>query len=103
MNMLFAYRKVFLSSNHIEVIEKGYLVVIPKVKSWICSLSDYSKVVASQRVFPASSDTNAYYFVVTLIHKSNSKRNIELYRAYHSDDYQQVAEKWKKVLNLEVS
>ncbi len=100
MNMLFAYRKVMITSYEVEVFEKAYFIVIPKIKSWKSSLSDFSDVKGIKKIFGSNSDTNAYYFVVQLINGKDSKKNIELYRANHSDEYLNVADQWKKLLNL---
>lgn len=100
MNMLFAFRKVILTSQYAEVFEKAYFIFIPKIKNWKSSMADFKQVQGLKKVFPANSDTNAYYFVVQLINEKDAKKNIELYRAYHSDEYLNVAERWKKLLNL---
>lgn len=100
VNMLFAYRKVKLTSSTVDVYEKAFLIVIPKIRQWSSLLSNYSNVVAEEKVIQAASDTNANYFVVSLLHISDAKKNIELYRAYHSDDYKKVAASWKKILNF---
>jgi hypothetical protein len=101
VNMLFAFRKVILTSHQAEVFEKAYLIFIPKIKNWKSSMADFTKVQAAKKVFAANSDTNAYYFVVQLMNEKDPKKNIELYRANHSDEYLNIAEQWRKLLNLQ--
>lgn len=98
MNLFFAFRKVLLTREQVEFFEKSYVVFIPKEKSWKSSMAEYIGVEGHKKMLRGGTDSNAYYFVVQLIHANDSKKNIELYRAYHSDEYLKIAEQWKKLL-----
>lgn len=99
MNMLFAFRKVQLFEGHVSVHERAFLILIPKHRRWTSSLSEYTHVAALKQSGTSSSGRVSHYSV-QLKHFDDAKKNIELYRAFHSDDYKQVAQNWENLLQL---
>ena len=98
VNMLFSYRQIHLTRSDVSVFEKAFLIVIPRIKEWRCSISDYSKVEARTRA--GVSNNSKSIFIVELVHKNDKNKNIELYRAYYPDDYKKITEKWSELLEL---
>lgn len=98
MNMLFSYRQVSLTRFQVTVVEKAFLIIIPIFKKWNCQLSEYLKIEAVAQSGVSSNVQTV--FVVKLVHQLDHKKNLELYRAYHSEDYQNVAKKWRELLGF---
>lgn len=99
INLLFSFRKIELTTSLISIYEKAYWVVLPKTKSWSAHFSDYLEVESEEKIIPGGRGASASVYVVHLKHKSDKKKDVELYRAYHSQDYESVARAWKKLLN----
>jgi hypothetical protein len=98
MNMLFSSRQVHLTISQVSVVEKAFLIVIPRIRKWSCQMSDYSSVDALAKSGVSSNAKSV--FVIQLTHRLDKAKNVELYRAYHSDDYKIMADQWRQLLGF---
>lgn len=97
LNMSLGYRKIKIEAGTVKC-EKRLYAPFSKMERWEIPLSDFR---LDSRIIPWDSDGIRHdQYVVELIHPSDRKKNVTLYRAYHSDDLQSKKEKWKLALGL---
>lgn len=100
MNMLFGVKKFSITSAAVKYSEKGFIVFFPVVRSFTVSINEFDRVEQGVDVWSSSDEPTYFIYKVVLKHQKNPKRDVTLYRAYHPDDYENIAQQWAQLLNL---
>ncbi|HLG18978.1 MAG TPA: hypothetical protein VI895_04065 [Bdellovibrionota bacterium] len=74
---------------------------ILKSVSWAASFSEYEGVLEHQMVVPGGKNRPSHtVYLCDLIHRTDKKKNIELYSSRTSSDHRARAERFSRLLNL---